>query len=87
LLNKNTLYSHLINRGCETNVEDGLRKGYKLKADCHLYKDVDIIIAFGANYNGYYASILAERLDKPFILSLRVSDVNLAKWFAEKIGT
>ena len=82
--NPTEYFESTLNVTSFSHVEEGLRKEYKLKADCLLYRDVDIVIAFGANFNGYYASILAQRLHKPFILSLRGSDVNLAKWFYEK---
>lgn len=60
-------------------IEDAIIKEYKLKTERTIYQNVDVVIAFGAGYNGYYASLLAERLHKPFVLSLRGSDVNLSK--------
>lgn len=68
-----------------SQVEDAILKEYKLKNDCAEYQNVDAVIAFGAGYNGYYASLLAERLHKPFVLSLRGSDINLSKWFADRV--
>ena len=68
-----------------SRIEDAILKEYKLKTELMFYKDVDVVISFGGGYNGYYASLLAERLRKPFILSLRGSDVNLSKWFAERV--
>ena len=57
-----------------------IQKEYKLKRECMLYKDFEVVIAFGARYNGYYASLLAKRIHARFILCLRGSDINLTKW-------
>ena len=56
---------------------------YKLKIEAEKYKDYDIVIGFGGNFNGYYASLLAHMINARYILSLRGSDINLAKWSAE----
>ena len=61
----------------------GIRCEYKLKQDCSDYQDTDLVIGFGGKFNGYYSSLLAERLDVPFILCLRGTDVNIAKWSFE----
>ena len=66
--------------GINKDTESAIKKECKLKSDINSYKDVDVIIAFGGRYNGYYASLLAERLNKRFILTLRGSDINLVKW-------
>ena len=61
----------------------GVRCEYKLKQDCLGYQDTDLIIGFGGKFNGYYSSLISERLDVPFILCLRGTDVNIAKWSYE----
>ena len=76
-------YSYPINTakgGINKDTESAIKKECKLKSDIITYKDIDVIIAFGGRYNGYYASLLAERLNKRFILTLRGSDINLVKW-------
>lgn len=65
------------------DIEISIKKEYKLKTDISIYADFDVVIGFGGKYNGYYASILAEKLNAQFILSLRGSDINLAKWNIE----
>lgn len=60
-----------------------ISKEYKLKLDSMRYADREIVIGFGARYNGYYASLLARNISARLILSLRGSDVNLAKWSVE----
>lgn len=60
--------------------EIGIQKEYKLKQDCLKYKDIEVVIGFSGKYNGYYASLLAERIHARFILSLRGSDINITKW-------
>lgn len=41
------------------------------------------MIGFGGKFNGYYASLLAKQIKAKYILCLRGSDVNLAKWSVE----
>lgn len=69
--------------GINPSIEDGIRKEYKLKEDIVKYRDIDIIIGFGGRYNGYYASLLAERLCVRYVLNLRGSDINITKWSVE----
>ncbi len=66
--------------GINPFTENSIRKEYKLKEDILNYKDVDVIIGFGGRYNGYYASLLAERLGVRYILNFRGSDINITKW-------
>ena len=66
--------------GISPATEDGIRKEYKLKEDEREYMNVDVIIGFGGRYNGYYASLLANRLGARFILNFRGSDINITKW-------
>lgn len=66
--------------GSKANVAKLIKFEYKLKEDLKKYTNAEIIIGFGGGYNGYYASIIAKKLRKVFILSLRGSDINLAKW-------
>ena len=56
---------------------------YKLKTDALEFKNYDVVIGFGGGFNGYYASLLSRKLNARFILSLRGTDVNLAKWSCE----
>lgn len=72
-----------INGGINLGTENGIRKEYKIKQDCLEHKNTDVVIAFGGRFNGYYASLLAEKIGKRFILALRGSDVNIAKWSVE----
>ena len=60
-----------------------IRMEYKLKADAEKYHGFDLLIGFGGKFNGYYASLLAKQIKAKYILCLRGSDVNLAKWSAE----
>ena len=60
-----------------------IRMEYKLKAEAEKYHEFDFLIGFGGKYNGYYASLLAKQIKAKYILCLRGSDVNLAKWSAE----
>lgn len=79
-----TDYPIEVAKGCALqSIDDSIRKEYKLKSDAIRYNYVDVVIGFGGNYNGYYASLLAERMHKTFILCLRGSDVNLCKWTLE----
>ena len=60
-----------------------IRMEYKLKAEAEKYNGFDFLIGFGGKFNGYYASLLAKQIKAKYILCLRGSDVNLAKWSAE----
>lgn len=66
--------------GYSESITSGLEFEAKLKMDSFRYRDFEVIIGFGGGFNGYYASILAERINATFILSLRGSDINLSKW-------
>lgn len=66
--------------GMNPNTEASIRKEYKLKHDSLVCKHVDVVIAFGGRFNGYYGAMLAEKLGKRFILALRGSDINIVKW-------
>jgi len=57
---------------------------YKLKSETEKYQNFDVVIGFGAKTNGYFASLLARQIKARYILCLRGSDVNLAKWSAEE---
>ena len=56
---------------------------YKLKTEAEKYQSFDVVIGFGGKFNGYYASLLAKQIKAKYILCLRGSDINLAKWSAE----
>lgn len=75
---ENPIYT--VKGGMNPNTENGIRKEYKLKHDSLVYKHADVVIAFGGRFNGYYGAMLAEKLGKRFILSLRGSDINIVKW-------
>ncbi len=60
-----------------------IRTEYKLKVETEKYQGFDFVIGFGGKFNGYYASLLAKQIKAKYILCLRGSDVNLAKWSAE----
>lgn len=66
-----------------TGLNKYIRMEYKLKTESQRYKDFDIIIGFGGRFNGYYASLLARQINAKYILCLRGSDINLAKWSIE----
>jgi glycosyltransferase involved in cell wall biosynthesis len=66
--------------GYNQDLASAIRHENDLKIDACQYKDIDYVIAFGGSFNGYYASILAQRINSSFILCLRGTDVNLAKW-------
>ena len=68
--------------GYNQELASAIRHENDLEIDAYQYKDKDIdyVIAFGGGFNGYYASILSQRINSSFILCLRGTDVNLAKW-------
>ena len=68
--------------GYNQELASAIRHENNLKIDAYQYqdKDIDYVIAFSGGFNGYYASILAQRINSSFILCLRGTDVNLAKW-------
>lgn len=68
--------------GYNQELASAIRHENDLKTDAYKYhdKDIDYVIAFGGGFNGYYVSILAQRINASFILCLRGTDVNLAKW-------
>lgn len=73
-----------VAKGCALqSIDDSILKEFKLKSDANRYNYVDVVIGFGGNYNGYYASLLAERMNKTYILCLRGTDINLCKWTIE----
>lgn len=61
----------------------GIRCEYKLKQDYSDYQDIELVIGFGGKFNGYFSALLSERLGVPYILCLRGTDVNIAKWSYE----
>lgn len=70
--------------GYNLALELRISKEYKLKQDTITYKGIDVIIGFGGGFNGYYASLLAEKLKARFIINFRGSDINLSKWSVEE---
>lgn len=69
--------------GIFPQLEKSIRMEYKLKAEAEKYHGFDVVIGFGGKFNGYYASLLAKQIKAKYILCLRGSDINLAKWSAE----
>ena len=69
--------------GALTHLRHSIGMEYKLKTEVEKYKDYDVVIGFGGNFNGYYASLLAYKINAKYVLSLRGSDINLSKWSAE----
>lgn len=69
--------------GMNPIIEDNIRKECKLKYDYSKHADTDVIVAFGGRFNGYYSAQLASKMGKRFILALRGSDANIAKWSVE----
>lgn len=60
-----------------------IQRELKLKTEAKKYQEIDIVIGFGGKFNGYYAALLAKQIKAKYILCLRGSDVNLAKWSVE----
>lgn len=69
--------------GALTHLCHSIGMEYKLKTEVEKYKECDAVIGFGGNFNGYYASLLAHKINAKYVLSLRGSDINLSKWSAE----
>ena len=69
--------------GISPQLGESIRMEYKLKAEAEKYHGFDVVIGFGGKFNGYYASLLAKQIKAKYILCLRGSDINLAKWSAE----
>lgn len=59
---------------------------YRLKNDTFKFegKAIELIIAFGGSFNGYYAHLLANRLNSKLFLMLRGTDGNMAKWDSQE---
>ena len=59
--------------GYNQELASAIRHENDLKIDTYQYqdKDIDYVIAFGGGFNGYYASILSQRINSSFILCLR----------------
>lgn len=72
-----------VSGGIFPQLGKSIQTEYKLKVDAEKYQDIDIVIGFGGKFNGYYASLLAKQIKAKYILCLRGSDVNLAKWSVE----
>jgi len=68
--------------GYNPTLSTDIANEYRLKTLISTYSsdNVNIVIAFGGSFNGYFASILAQSINVRFILMLRGTDVNLAKW-------
>ena len=68
--------------GYNASLRKKISNEYKLKTDTLRFKNckLDLIIAFGGSFNGYYATLLAKKLHLPLYLMLRGTDVNMAKW-------
>lgn len=80
----NDLPVNTIGGGYNSVVANGLRYEYKLKEDVCKYRNVDLVLGFSGGFNGYYAAVLSGLVKARFILCLRGSDINLAKWNASE---
>ena len=69
--------------GALAHLRHSIGMEYKLKMEVEKYKDYDAVIGFGGNFNGYYSSLLAHKINAKYVLSFRGSDINLSKWSAE----
>lgn len=72
--------------GYNASLKSKISNEYRLKNDTLKLKtqELDLIIAFGGSFNGYYASRLANRLHLPLYLMLRGTDINMAKWDSQE---
>lgn len=68
--------------GYDPNLINKISHEYRLNFYINKYKDnnIDLVIAFGCGFNGYFASILSEKIKKNYILLFRGTDANLSKW-------
>lgn len=68
--------------GYKPALSKSISNEYRLKSDYQNFKNqnIDLVLAFGGSFNAYYSSILARQLNSQFILMLRGTDANLAKW-------
>ena len=71
--------------GYNNSIAKAIRQEYKLKEDCTMYLDTDVVIGFGGGFNGYYAALLSNKIKARYILCIRGSDINLCKWNAEQM--
>ena len=73
-----------IKGGYDKNLNRSLAYETKLKNASSSLSTDTLLIAFGGGFNGYYASLLAEKVNCKMWLMLRGSDANICKWEAEK---
>lgn len=69
-----------IEGGYNSSLGSSIGKEYKLKTDMKSITECNLIIGFGGAFNGYYASLLSMKLDVPFLLIFRGTDINMSKW-------
>lgn len=72
--------------GYNATLRNKISNEYRLKNDTLKYAcaNIDLVIAFGGSFNGYYAHLLAQKIHRPLFLMLRGTDINMAKWDAQE---
>lgn len=71
--------------GYDLQVGKALENEYRLKIEIERIGTADKVVAFGAGFNAYFASLLAERMGCCFFVCFRGSDGNLMKWCPEAL--
>lgn len=71
--------------GYSLQVSKALENEYRLKVEAGRIVSADMVVAFGAGFNAYFASLLAERLECALFVCFRGSDGNLMKWRQEEL--
>ena len=83
VVNSSTTSFFAASSGLFPTLGKSIQMEYKLKEEVSKYQGFDFVIGFGGKFNGYYASLLSKLIKAKYILCLRGSDVNLAKWSVE----
>ena len=71
--------------GYSMQVSKALENEYRLKIEIDRIGKADMVVAFGAGFNAYFALLLAERLTCVLFVCFRGSDGNLMKWCPEEL--
>lgn len=82
VINPNKNHIKTAAGGYMPNLECKISNEYRFKTHCLSFQElnIDLIIAFGGGFNGYYSSLISRHLHIRLLLLLRGSDINLAKW-------
>lgn len=67
-----------IKGGYDPKLSTKINYSYNIKKLSEKYKEIDLVIAYGAEKNSYMASLLAKKINKKFIIVLCGSDINIA---------